>query len=46
MKWIGWAICVIGINMLLTGFMAGMNWIAIIAGLLVAVFALMGALKG
>ena len=45
MSWIGWAIFVQGISVLVGGFMGGMNWLAIIFGILIAVFAAMGALK-
>jgi hypothetical protein len=47
MKWLSWAIAVLGLNMLISGVMVpGMNIVGIICGLLIAVLAVMGALKG
>jgi hypothetical protein len=46
MKWLGWAICVLGIHLLITSVMGGFNVIGLIAGILIAVLALMAAIKG
>ena len=46
MKWLSWAIVVLGLWILITGFMAAMNWVSILCGIVIAVLALMGALKG
>ena len=46
MKWLSWAIVVLGIWILLTSVIGGFNVIGLICGILVAVLALMGALKG
>lgn len=47
MKWIGWAICVLGIWVLLTGiFGPAMNWVSIVCGVVIAVLAAIGAIKG
>jgi hypothetical protein len=45
MKWLAWAICVLGLWILVSGFMPGMI-LNIIAGAAIAVLALIGALKG
>jgi hypothetical protein len=44
MKMVAWAIAVLGIWILLMGFMP-MNWVSIICGLVIAVLAIMGAVK-
>lgn len=44
MKWLSWAIVVLGLWILISGFMPGMI-LNIIAGIVIAVLALMGALK-
>jgi hypothetical protein len=46
MKWLSWAIAVLGLNILITSVMGTMNIVGIICGLLIAVLAVMGALKG
>lgn len=46
MKWLSWAIVVLGIWILVGGFMGMMNWLSIICGLVIAVLALIGAIKG
>jgi hypothetical protein len=45
MKWLSWSIVVLGIWILIGGFMGGMNWLSVICGVVIAVLALMGALK-
>jgi hypothetical protein len=46
MKWLSWAIVVLGIWILLTSVIGMFNVIGLICGILIAVLALMGALKG
>ncbi len=48
MKWIGWAVCVLGIWVLLTGIIgpAAVNWVNIVCGVVIAVLAAIGAIKG
>ena len=45
MNLLSWAICVLGIWILVGGFMGGMNWVSIICGIVIAVLALIAALK-
>ena len=45
MKWIGWAIFVLGIWVLLMGVMPAINWVGIICGVAIAVLAAIGAIK-
>jgi len=46
MKWIGWSICVLGIWILLTGIIApAISWVNIICGVVIAVLAIIGAIK-
>ena len=45
MKWLSWAIVVLGLWILIGGFAPGMI-LNVIAGLVIAVLALMAALKG
>ena len=45
MKWLAWAICVLGLWILFSGFVPGMI-LNIIAGIVIALLALMGALRG
>jgi uncharacterized membrane protein len=45
MKWLSWSIVVLGLWILINGFMGAMNWVSIICGVVIAVLALMGALK-
>lgn len=46
MKWIGWAICVLGISVLLTGIIGpAINWVNIVCGVVIAVLAAIGAIK-
>ena len=47
MNWLGWAICVLGIWILLTGILGpALNWIGIICGIVIAVLAAIGAVTG
>jgi hypothetical protein len=46
MKFLSWAICVLGLTMLVGGFLGAMNWVNIVGGLIIAVLALIGAIKG
>ena len=46
MKWLGWAICVLGIWILLTSVIGGFNVVGLICGIVIALLALMAALKG
>lgn len=46
MKFLSWAIVVLGLWILIGGFLGTMNWVSIICGLVIAVLALIGALKG
>ena len=46
MKWLSWAIVVLGLWILLTSVIGMFNWIGLVCGILIAVLALMGALKG
>ncbi len=46
MKWIGWSICVLGIWILLTGILGpAISWVSIICGVVIAVLAIIGAIK-
>jgi len=45
MSWLSWAICVLGIWILLTGIFAPLNWVSIVCGIVIAVLALIGAIK-
>ena len=45
MNWIGWAICVLGIWVLLTGILGPAMWVSIVCGVVIAVLAAIGAVK-
>jgi len=45
MKWLGWSIAVIGIWILLSGIIGGLNWASIVCGVVVAVLAIIGAIR-
>ncbi len=46
MKWLGWAICVLGIWILLSSVIGAFNVIGLICGIVIALLALMAAIKG
>jgi hypothetical protein len=46
MKWLGWSIVVLGIWILLTSVIGAFNVVGLICGIVIAVLALMAALKG
>jgi D-alanyl-lipoteichoic acid acyltransferase DltB (MBOAT superfamily) len=45
MKWIGWSIAVLGVWILLGGIIGGLNWVNIICGVVIAVLAIIGAIR-
>jgi len=45
MKLLSWAICVLGLWILLTSILPGQMWIGIVGGLLIAVLALIAAFR-
>ncbi len=46
MKWLSWSICVLGIWILVNGFLGpAMNWVSIVCGIVIAVLAIIGAVK-
>lgn len=45
MKFLSWAIVVLGLWILIGGFMGAMNWVSIICGVVIAVLALISAIK-
>jgi len=45
MKWIGWSIAVLGIWVLLGGIIGALNWVSIICGVVIAVLAIIGAIR-
>jgi len=46
MKLVAWAIAVLGVWILVGGFMGALNWVSIICGAAIAVLAIIGAIKG
>ena len=46
MKWLGWAIAVLGIWILLTSVIGAFNVVGLICGIVIAVLAIIAALKG
>ena len=45
MKWIGWSIAVLGIWILLSGIIGTLNWVSIACGVVIAVLAIIGAIR-
>jgi len=45
MKWLGWSIAVLGIWILLSGIIGVLNWVSIVCGVVIAVLAIIGAIK-
>lgn len=46
MKWLGWSIAVLGIWILLTSVIGAFNVVGLICGIVIAVLAIIAALKG